>query len=300
MIVLVTCLLLLCSYHTVLSTTNNECIQVNVTQLAGNENLIRDFLFSNFKEEGSVVVGGYYPTEVWYNCSRTAWTTAFQYFNNIHAFYFVMEAMENSTGNARGKPLLFHVHGEPVSVIIYISAYRDDVQQRPLLKHGLVCITKNRHINYEQFTSNQWNSTCTGADRKIPFSVIPTDNGTKIYGLEWNDDFVTAYISGRSYHLNINTNWFNNVTLLYSRSSTATWEYSAAYAYQGVSNFTYYKLNNTNGLKTYELCEDYEHCTGYATNVFAPTSGGYIPDGFSFNNWFLLTNSSTFVSGRFV
>nr|CAI2706363.1 spike protein [Canine coronavirus] len=300
MIVIVTCILSLLSYHTVVSTTNNDCRQVNVTQLDGNENLIRDFLFQNFKEEGTVVVGGYFPTEVWYNCSTTATTSAYHYFSNIHAFYFDMEAMENSTGNARGKPLLVHVHGSPVSIIVYISAYRDDVQGRPLLEHGLLCVTKNSTINYNHFTSYQWRDICLGTDRKIPFSVIPTDNGTKIFGLEWNDDYVTAYISDDSHRLNINNNWFNNVTLMYSRSSTATWQHSAAYVYQGVSNFTYYKLNNTNGLKSYELCEDYEYCTGYATNVFAPTVGGYIPDGFSFNNWFLLTNASTFVSGRFV
>nr|AWN00687.1 spike [Canine coronavirus 2] len=300
MIVIVTCILLVFSYHTVASTTNDDCRQVNVTQLDGNENLIRDFLFQNFKEDGTVVVGGYYPTEVWYNSSRTEITTAVEYFNNIHAFYFDMAAMETITGNARSKPLLVHVHGEPVGVVIYISAYGDDVVGRPHLQHGLLCITKNTTFNYDAFTVNQWGDICLGTDRKIPFSVVPTDNGTKIFGLEWNDDYVTAYISDDSHILNINNNWSNNVTIMYSCSSTATWHNSAAYVYQGVSNFTYYKLNNTNGLKSYELCEDYEYCTGYATNVFAPTSGGYIPAGFSFNNWFLLTNGSTFVSGRFV
>nr|ULF47976.1 MAG: spike protein [Canine coronavirus] len=299
--IVLTLFILLVSYTNVYCTTNSDCVQVNVTQLPGNENIIKDFLFTNFKEEGSVVVGGYYPTEEWYNCSQTVGSTAYTYFYDIHAFYFDMEAMVNSTTNdPRGKPLLVHVHGRPVSIVIYFSAYGLDVQGRPNNTHGLLCITKNNTVDYNTFTSYQWQHICLGEDRKIPFSVIPADNGTKIYGLEWNDDFVTAYISDRSHRLNINNKWFNNVTLLYSRTSTSTWQKSAAYVYQGVSNFTYYKLNNTNSLKTYELCEDYDYCTGYATNVFAPTTGGYIPDGFSFNNWFMLTNSSTFVSGRFV
>nr|WEG19715.1 spike protein [Canine coronavirus] len=299
--IVLTLFILLALYTNVYCTVNHACATVNVTQLPGNKNIIKDFLFSNFKEEGTVVVGGYYPTEEWLNCSSTGSTTSYYYFNNIHAFYFDMEAMVNSTSNnPRGKPLLVHVHGSPFSIIVYMTAYGTDVIGRPNGKHGLLCITKNATVNYNNFTTHRWLDICLGDDRKIPFSAIPKDNGTKIYGLEWNDDFVTAYISDDSYRLNFKNNWFNNVTLMYNRSSTATWHQSAAYVYQGVSNFTYYKLNNTDGQQTYELCEEYEYCTGYATNVFAPTYGGYIPDGFSFNNWFMLTNSSTFVSGRFV
>ncbi|QPI18714.1 spike protein [Raccoon dog acute diarrhea syndrome coronavirus] len=300
MIVLTLCLIL-GLYNSVHCTESSACAQVNVTQLPGNANIIKDFLFSNFKEQGTVVVGGYYPTETWYNCSKLGTTAQYHYFNNIHAFYFDMEAMVNSTSdNARGKSLLLHVHGKPRSLIVYISAYGTDVTDRPTLEHGLLCITKNETVDYLTFTSDQWGNICLGADRKISFSVIPQDNGTKIYGLEWNDDFVTAYISDDSHRLTFNNKWYNNVTLLYNRTSTSTWQTNSAYVYQGVSNFTYYKLNNTDGVQTYERCEDYEYCTGYATNVFAPTTGGYIPDGFSFNNWFLLTNSSTFVNGRLV
>nr|ALK28766.1 spike glycoprotein [229E-related bat coronavirus] len=44
----------------------------------------------------------------------------------------------------------------------------------------------------------------------------------------------------------------------------------------------------------YDVCPT---CTGFADNIFSVDDGGYIPSGFSFNNWFLLTNSSSIVEG---
>nr|APD51507.1 S protein [229E-related bat coronavirus] len=52
---------------------------------------------------------------------------------------------------------------------------------------------------------------------------------------------------------------------------------------------------DSSGLITqYQPCDD---CNGYAENIFAVEDGGKIPSSFSFNNWFLLTNSSSLVDG---
>lgn len=52
---------------------------------------------------------------------------------------------------------------------------------------------------------------------------------------------------------------------------------------------------DSNGLITqYDPCVN---CSGYAENIFAVEDGGRIPSSFSFNNWFLLTNSSSLVDG---
>nr|WDE19065.1 spike protein [Human coronavirus NL63] len=44
----------------------------------------------------------------------------------------------------------------------------------------------------------------------------------------------------------------------------------------------------------YTVCDD---CNGYTDNIFSVQQDGRIPNGFSFNNWFLLTNGSTLVDG---
>nr|P27655.1 RecName: Full=Spike glycoprotein; Short=S glycoprotein; AltName: Full=E2; AltName: Full=Peplomer protein; Flags: Precursor [Porcine respiratory coronavirus (strain 86/137004 / British isolate)]CAA42686.1 spike protein [Porcine respiratory coronavirus] len=43
-----------------------------------------------------------------------------------------------------------------------------------------------------------------------------------------------------------------------------------------------------------------DQCASYVANVFTTQPGGFIPSDFSFNNWFILTNSSTLVSGKLV
>nr|WDE20156.1 spike glycoprotein [Human coronavirus 229E] len=51
----------------------------------------------------------------------------------------------------------------------------------------------------------------------------------------------------------------------------------------------------TNGTNTsHSVCNG---CVGHSENVFDVDSGGYIPSNFAFNNWFLLTNTSSVVDG---
>nr|ALK28771.1 spike glycoprotein [229E-related bat coronavirus] len=54
-------------------------------------------------------------------------------------------------------------------------------------------------------------------------------------------------------------------------------------------------VTTVNGVITsYQVCNS---CVGYSDNIFAVESGGYIPSDFAFNNWFLLTNTSSVVDG---
>ncbi|APD51475.1 S protein [NL63-related bat coronavirus] len=48
-------------------------------------------------------------------------------------------------------------------------------------------------------------------------------------------------------------------------------------------------------ISSFEPCQN---CEGFAENVFAVEASGKIPSDFSFNNWFLLTNSSSVVDGK--
>lgn len=51
-------------------------------------------------------------------------------------------------------------------------------------------------------------------------------------------------------------------------------------------------INGTN--TSHSVCNG---CVGHLENVFDVESGGYIPSNFAFNNWFLLTNTSSVVDG---
>ncbi|QDE55565.1 spike protein [Bat alphacoronavirus] len=109
-----------------------------------------------------------------------------------------------------------------------------------------------------------------------------------VVGISWDADRVTVF-ADRIYTYTIpNTNWsLVRSTCVKARSC----------AMQFPSQFMYYNVNVTsNGTILPSIC-DSPDCQGFATNVFAVADGGYIPSGFSFNNWFLLTNTSTIVNG---
>nr|ANA96048.1 spike protein [Bat coronavirus] len=109
-----------------------------------------------------------------------------------------------------------------------------------------------------------------------------------VFGITWSDDLVTVY-ADRIYRYRVRTNW--SLVRAYCQRGVSC-------AMQFVNTTSYYTLNVTapgeNGL-TYAQCTS--QCEGYATNVFSTEVGGYIPEDFSFNNWFLLSNDSTLIHG---
>nr|AYR18487.1 spike glycoprotein [Alphacoronavirus sp.] len=124
-------------------------------------------------------------------------------------------------------------------------------------------------------------------NKQIPAAFRDYQN--MVVGITWDQDRVTFY-TDRVYRFNVPNNRWSRVV---------SWcENSRSCAMQYINSTIYYNLNVTapgpDGI-SYSLCT--KHCTGLAANVFAVDSGGHIPDTFPYNNWFLLTNTSTLVQG---
>ncbi|QGX41945.1 spike protein [Alphacoronavirus sp.] len=117
------------------------------------------------------------------------------------------------------------------------------------------------------------------------------DNVGIVIGLTWDSNGLTVF-ADKIYRFNLPNAWSRAVARCYDPNSCA---------FQFVKTPSYYVLNvtgpNVSDIQ-YEMCAG--DCTGYANNVFATSSVGHIPDGFSFNNWFLLSNDSTLVQGKVV
>lgn len=126
---------------------------------------------------------------------------------------------------------------------------------------------------------------CLFRDGDISFDV-PT-NRSVIIGLTWSDDSFTVFTDRITKFTLKNADW-SVVRAICSNGDYCPMQFPR--------DVIYYMFNTTGGLQ-YSLCTSPD-CRGFATNVFAVKQGGYIPDSFSFNNWFLLTNTSTLVNGR--
>nr|AHB14309.1 spike protein [Porcine epidemic diarrhea virus] len=112
-----------------------------------------------------------------------------------------------------------------------------------------------------------------------------------VVGITWDNDLVTVF-SDKIYHFYFKNDWSRVATKCYN---------SGGCAMQYVYEPTYYMLNVTSAGEdgiSYQPCT--ANCIGYAANVFATEPNGHIPEGFSFNNWFLLSNDSTLVHGKVV
>nr|AZL47228.1 spike protein [Porcine epidemic diarrhea virus] len=110
-----------------------------------------------------------------------------------------------------------------------------------------------------------------------------------VVGITWDNDRVTVF-SDKIYYFYFKNDWSRVATKCYN---------SGGCAMQYVYEPTYYTLNVTSAGEdgiSYQPCT--ANCIGYAANVFATEPNGHIPEGFSFNNWFLLSNDSTLVHGK--
>nr|BAK32943.1 spike protein [Porcine epidemic diarrhea virus] len=112
-----------------------------------------------------------------------------------------------------------------------------------------------------------------------------------VVGITWDNDRVTVF-ADKIYHFYLKNDWSRVATKCYNSGGCAM-----QYVYEPI----YYMLNVTSAGEdgiSYQPCT--ANCIGYAANVFATDSNGHIPEGFSFNNWFLLSNDSTLFHGKVV
>nr|QER90704.1 spike protein [Bat alphacoronavirus] len=123
---------------------------------------------------------------------------------------------------------------------------------------------------------------------RIPLHLV--DNSNIVVGLSWSGDYVTIH-ADKIYRFYLPGNDWSRVRTHCALTNSCAMQYPSVPLY--------YTLNVTGSNVSdisYSACVSPD-CDGFATNVFAVTEGGYIPASFSFNNWFLLTNTSTLVNG---
>nr|WCC62859.1 spike protein [Bat Coronavirus MrJX20] len=140
-------------------------------------------------------------------------------------------------------------------------------------------------------TTSAGPSTATDClfNRQIPFTLV--DNQNYVFGLTWNGERVTVFADKIYVFRLTNADWSTVRSVCVNSKSCAM---------QFPSTISYYRLNVTSSTEVqYSQCLD-QDCGDFAANVFATEEGGYIPASFSFSNWFVLTNSSTIISGTIV
>lgn len=135
--------------------------------------------------------------------------------------------------------------------------------------------------------NTQAGSDCL-VNRTIPFYL--QDNANIVVGVSWNGAYVTVH-ADTIYRYYLPGNDWSTVRSKCDNAQSCAMQY--------IAEPLYYTLNVTGDNISdisYSPCVAAD-CDGFATNVFAVEEGGHIPDSFSFNNWFLLTNTSTLVNG---
>ncbi|ASL24654.1 S protein [Myotis lucifugus coronavirus] len=221
-----------------------------------------------------VVVGGYLPspTEPW-DCN----TTKGVIYNNVNA---VFSRYVNS-----GQGFTITASQSVFNPAAYQLYFHKPTNGRPdAWAHLRVCKWDTNYTIGGTENDNTRGKQCL-FNLRIPF-YLP-DNKNYIVGLSWSGETLKVYSpSGIRTFFIPNSDWSMAVVECY---------HSKSCGFQPVSEERYYTINVTaDGQLSYSPCNN---CLAYADNVFAVEDGGFIPESFSFSNWFLLTNSSTHIQG---
>ncbi|URD31216.1 spike protein [Myotis bat coronavirus] len=250
----------------------------DVTRCRQNTNFRRFFSKFNVQEPAVVVLGGYLPST---NSSSWYCGHSFETASGVHGIF--LSYLNSGQGFEIG------ISQEPFDPSGYqLYLHKATNGNRDAIARLRIC----------QFPDNKTlgstvNDVTTGRNclfnRAIP--AYMQDGKHIVVGITWDNDRVTVF-ADKIYHFYLKNDWSRVVTRCYNSNSCAM---------QYVYTPTYYMLNVTSAGEDgiyYEPCKS--DCSGYAANVFATESNGHIPDGFSFNNWFLLSNDSTLLHGKVV
>nr|ADX59458.1 spike protein [Chaerephon bat coronavirus/Kenya/KY41/2006] len=236
--------------------------------------------FSTFRipAGSNVVLGGYLPTtniSDW-QCQTTS--AAHKYTGHGVYIYYTQSNMGWVIGV--GMP---HPSDEDFQLFIFRGQHTEFARLR-------ICKwTSIKEISPSGAALNQGDGRDCLVDRDLPF--VPTPH--HIYGLTWKDGNVRFLGSSGVYTIRVpgSSRW-THVSVWCGNAESC--------AYQVPDKFVYYNVSvNHDGLLTYSPCLDEQLCMGVEQNIFAPAPGGYIPPYFSFNNWYVLTNSSTILAGTY-
>ncbi|ACT10887.1 spike protein [Feline coronavirus UU4] len=257
------------------------------------------------------ILGGYLPycdhedNCGWYNFvynNKVGPNAKYSYINtqnlnipNVHGVYFDVRE-HNSDGvwdQIDRVGLLIAIHG--TSHYSLLMVLQDGVEASQPHVAVKICHWNPGNIStYHQFDVNLGDGGQCVFNQRFSLDTVLTAND--FYGFQWTDTYVDIYLGGT-----ITKVWVVNDWSVVEASISSHWNaLNYGYYIQFVNRTTYYAYNSTGGsnythLQLTECHTDY--CAGYAKNVFVPIDGK-IPEGFSFSNWFLLTDKSTLVQGR--
>nr|AAP72149.1 S protein [Canine coronavirus] len=196
-----------------------------------------------------------------------------------------------------------------LAIVIYGSSWYDlymlhgnNVESGSLSVSVKICHWTHGSINDTKwYESNRWDlSQGTVPDCKFnhQFALDTKLITSDFYGFQWTNTYVNIYLGGTVSRVWIENTWDKVQVKMSPFWSSLTY----GYYFQLVNRTTYYIYNNTGGDDVEQLqlieCKN-EFCAGFSKNVFTPVNGK-IPEDFSFNNWFLLSDKSTIVQGRVV
>nr|QIN52959.1 spike protein [Porcine epidemic diarrhea virus] len=253
----------------------------DVTRCSANTNFRRFFSKFNVQAPAVVVLGGYLPTGENQGVNST-WYCAGQH----------------STASGVHGIFLSHIRGGH-GFEIGISQEPFDSSGYQLYLHKATNGNTNAtaRLRICQFPSIKTlgptanNDVTTGRNCLFNKAIPAHMSEHSVVGITWDNDRVTVF-SDKIYHFYFKNDWSRVATKCYN---------SGGCAMQYVYEPTYYMLNVTSAGEdgiSYQPCT--ANCIGYAANVFATEPNGHIPEGFSFNNWFLLSNDSTVLHGKVV
>nr|UQH66266.1 spike protein [Feline coronavirus] len=269
----------------------------------------------NIPSGTETIIGGYLPycgqgyACGWYNLvhNRVGNEYVRDYINsahygitNVHGVYFdVRETDADGKWSDMDRVGLMIAISNPASHYNLFMILQNRAYDNRLSVGVRICHWSGGNITSVSQEDSVWNTDLGSRgdcifDRKFPLdtTMITTD----FYGFQWTDTYVNIYLGGT-----ITRVWVNNMWDRVEARISDNWnQRNYGYYIQFVNRTTYYIYNNTGGSGVDQLqfqeCSG-SYCSGYAQNVFVPVDGK-IPEDFSFNNWFLLTDKSTLVQGR--
>nr|WCC62853.1 spike protein [Bat Coronavirus MlGX17] len=249
------------------------CYTSVTPQCVGPVSLNRFFSRFNLPTNAQLVVGGYLPNaSANWHCGNGRNPVTY---NNTHGFF-----MRVNQGNNDGLVM-------GISQAIFDSSKWQLYLFKPKNTNKVALrICKWPHaVDISVSAGAPTFTECLFRHGNLSFDLPP--NQDIVIGLTWSGNSFTLFTDRITKFTLDNADW----------STIRAICLNGAYcAMQFPRSIIYYKFNTSSGF-SYSVC-DGPDCEGFATNVFAVEAGGYIPESFSFNNWFLLTNTSTLISGR--
>nr|WCZ55975.1 MAG: S [Bat coronavirus HKU10] [Bat coronavirus HKU10] len=136
-------------------------------------------------------------------------------------------------------------------------------------------------------TPNTGGVNCV-VDKQFPFTFQHEAN--EMVGITWSSDYIRIYGLQSTYRFYFPNKW-NKVNVNCAHKSSCQ-------VYPVKDSVTWVVNTTADGrVKDYTICVS---CNGFPQHVFPVSPGGLIPPDFSFDGWYVLTNSSTMVQGKFV